>query len=300
MTPAIPYGGAAVGPVYRFIRDERRVPVTAISPSIGRSERDVDRALEYLRFHRLVDDSRDTAGAVRATSPLLALGRLALLAMADEIPEVDLAELVEPETVAHALQRAALQSVTQHIAVSVDCFTALTETAVTMAERNLTVYHARPLLGSTQAVRSIVEYARLKGLPVTSVWSRAFVAAAENAELQQWLRERDIALVVHSASDVRGVVIDDGRLGVLHHDLEGVVVRTRCDGLTPESTGARPASRRLRVLRGVVDGNTDEELSVRLNVSVKTIRRDVTRVRELLGVSSRTSLIATARVLHLA
>ncbi|WP_306362231.1 helix-turn-helix transcriptional regulator [Nocardia sp. CC227C] len=300
MTSATPVGGAAVGLVYRFVRDERRVPLTAISPSIGRPDRDVDKALDYLRFHRLVDDSRDTAGAVRATSPLLALGRLALLAMADEIPEVDLAGLVAPETVAHALQHAALQSATQHIAVSIDCFTALTETAVTMAQRNLTVYHARPLLGSAQAVRTIVEYAQLKGLPVTSVWSRAFVSAAENAELQQWLRERDIAMVVHPASDVRGIVIDDGRLGVLHHDLEGVVVRTHCDGLAPDGVGCRPASRRLRVLRGVIDGDTDEELSVRLNVSVKTIRRDVTRVRELLGASSRTSLIATARMLHLA
>ncbi|MEV6560874.1 helix-turn-helix transcriptional regulator [Nocardia sp. NPDC051756] len=293
------FASPVVGDVYRYIRDERRVPTTTIPMSVDHRAEDVEKALAFLRFHRLIDDSRDTVGTVRPTSPLLALGRLVLLGLRDDVSDVRLPSLLGAEPVTHVIQHAVLQSVTQHLAVSVDSFTLLTEAAVTMAERNVTVFHARPLLGSSQAVRTIVEYAQLKGFPVASVWCRLYVSARENAELQRWLREQQVPMVVHPTSDVRGIAIDDGRLGVLHHDLEGVVVRTDCESAVSATAWTRPASRRLRVLRGMTDGSTDEELAARLNVSVKTIRRDVTRVRELLDAPTRTHLIATARLLHL-
>ncbi|KAA8887338.1 HTH domain-containing protein [Nocardia colli] len=106
-------------------------------------------------------------------------------------------------------------------------------------------------------------------------------------------------MVVQPEGESRGVVIDNGRIGVLHHDLEGVTIRTDCVIAAPN--GARPPnrSRRFDVLRGVADGVTDEELAERLNVSIKTIRRDVAWLRDLIGCDSRASLVATTRTLHL-
>ncbi|MBF6354475.1 HTH domain-containing protein [Nocardia higoensis] len=41
-------------------------------------------------------------------------------------------------------------------------------------------------------------------------------------------------------------------------------------------------------------------MAARANVSVKTVRRDIAALRELLDVGSRAGLVAAARMLHLA
>ncbi|WP_228803809.1 helix-turn-helix transcriptional regulator [Nocardia higoensis] len=287
------------GEVYRYVRAERHVPVTAIALALGLSQRQADLGLSELREYRLIDDSRDIVEAVRATSPILALGRLILQAMAGD-PKLGLDAVLGPETTQQIVQHSTLLASAHHVAISVDCFTNLTETAVTMAAQNVTTYHARPLLGSTRAVQTIVEYAQLKGLPVTSVWSRTYLSAPESRQLRQWMQDRDVSTVVSPTLEARGLVIDDGRLGVLHHDLHGATVRTDCDSAVSETDHPVRPSRRLSILRGLVAGLGDEELAARANVSVKTVRRDIAALRELLDVGSRAGLVAAARMLHLA
>lgn len=287
------------GAVYRYVLGERHVPADTIALSLGIPAADADEALAELRLYRLVDDSRDLAGSVRATSPVLALGRLIMLAMAggegarfEIVPDV--------RTVQEIVQHAALQAATHHLAISVDSFTTLAETAVTMARRNVTVFHARPLLGSKQAVQTIVDYAHLKGLAVTSVWSRAYVSAPEAEDLQQWIRDSGVPMVVHPSLDIRGLTIDDGRLGVVHHDRRGVSLHSNGDRVVHDTGRTLLPSRRLRVLYGLVAGASDEELAALTNVSIKTVRRDISGLRALLGAESRAGLVATARMLHLA
>lgn len=55
-----------------------------------------------------------------------------------------------------------------------------------------------------------------------------------------------------------------------------------------------PVGRHARILELLALGYKDEAISRALNIGVRTIRRDVAELKELLGVSSRAEIVAAA------
>lgn len=73
-------------------------------------------------------------------------------------------------------------------------------------------------------------------------------------------------------------------------------VRDREVGVTSIKDAPRVAltERQRQVLRLVRAGATDRQIAARVRTSTRTVQREIARIREALGVPSRTAIIASA------
>ena len=125
------------------------------------------------------------------------------------------------------------------------------------------------------------------------------------------LRARVLMCSAHAEPAIVHALIRDGARGFVTKtaplsELCAAVRRVAVGGvyLSPElqarfndqvARGLRaPSQRELEVIRHVADGLTDREIGLRMHISHETVRTNLKRLQEKLGVSGRAALAATA------
>ncbi|HWC35830.1 MAG TPA: LuxR C-terminal-related transcriptional regulator [Mycobacteriales bacterium] len=122
------------------------------------------------------------------------------------------------------------------------------------------------------------------------------IRAVPNVPTQLMIMDRDLAVVPRSADDQSqgAIFIREPALVALLVFLFDQMWSVGLPVFEDPKTAGAPAGRAARVLELMAAGIKDERIARALGVGSRTVRRDIAELKDALGVSSRTEIVAAA------
>lgn len=282
--------------VYAALTRARHLTTPALSAATGLDAAGLDRQIDTLSELGWVQPSRDIPDAHRAVNPVLALGAV-ILDVLDGRRDPDTLDLLGGYSCAAQMVpvwRASFPAT--YLPTSLDSFSGLIEDAMTHARTDVVSLHTTVFPTLTPLLDTIVSYLHRRGIRYGAVMDTDHHTDPRWQPFRAALDARGISITLAADLPGRGLVIDEGLLTVLHTDTAGIT-------LAPCSVSARyishsagdavPTVERLRsltVLTHLCEGSTTEKIAAALGVSERTVRRDITVLRQVFDTHHRTTL----------
>ncbi|WP_149361626.1 hypothetical protein [Lolliginicoccus suaedae] len=277
-----------------------------ITAATGLAHDEAQAAVERLKAVGLVRRSRDNEGAYRLVHPVLWAAGSVIQALHARpattiIPGLDaiggfagLRELID------AWRCTRVQAA---VPTSIDTFSAMVEEILIKANRDVTLLHTYPIADTASFLHHTLAYLSHRGVSIRVVRDSRFTSAPEWKPYIETLEARGIPVRTVSELPGRGVVIDGGRLALVHSAEAELRFYADNAPLGPEVLNGEfarfPRSPLLVILNQLCSGVPVARVAESLGMADRTVLRARDRLRATFAVDDTAGLIFHAASLGL-
>ncbi|GGC56000.1 hypothetical protein IEU95_08420 [Hoyosella rhizosphaerae] len=272
----------------------------------GVTQSDSQSAVERLRLVGLVRRSRDIDEAYRLVHPAFWAARSVIHRLHTRPAETTVPGLREIGGFAGLQQLLDVWRCTRAQAsspTSLDTFSTMVEEILIKARHDVTLLHTYPIADTAGFLHHTLEYLSCRGISIRVVRDARFMSAPEWTPYSQTLAERNIPVLTAAELPGRGVVIDGGRLALVHEGEHTTRIYTDHSPFGPEISVGEfaqfPQPPLLVILNQLCSGASVGRVAESLGMANRTVLRARDRLRATFNAHDTPGLVFNAAALGL-